>query len=378
MRNANDRLAWRRLAGIAYSEKSQSQLLESGDTSQHGNWLNFRNERWQGKAIHLTPGWFDQDSVKGKDGMIHFDYVSTTRPRPAARPMSRRRFSTFLQIVGMCRGGECSDVRGNDESDTEEFDVYSSPLCGKATDAVARHWREFMTSSRWYTSWHLYVGDDRGSWAEGAQIHAKEGSVPPENADLKSMQRPRSESQTGKAQKTRSKTLLKEATLTASEDMTRAVVNNAAVKPPMSQLRSRPLLPLNPSEAYRQGILCLQKLKANMGQFFFSAAQVRALVDSFPQHDFLRVQLILAFFCRITDLDEFATVVDSLTSEEREECLHRIGIMNCYNAMQVDRVYSLSLSSHDERQMAVVLVKLAIEQPGENWVGIYTTAFKFG
>lgn len=369
MRNANDRLAWRRLAGIAYSEKTESQVLESGDTSQHGNWLNFRNERWQGRAIHLTPGWFDQDIVKGKDGMIHFDYVSTTRPGTAARPISRRRFANLLQIVGMCADGE---VQEDEESDTKHFDPYSSQLSGKATDAVARHWREFMTSSWRYTSWPLYFKDNRGSLAASPQMHAKGGNSSPGNKNLKAMKRLRSEKLSVETGNLRSKTSLDVAVSSDSEDKSQAMAYSTVVTDSMSQPRPRPELPPSPSEAYRQGALCLRMLKANMGQFYFSVAQVHELVNSFPQYEFLRIELILAVFSRITDLENFATVVDSLTPEEQAECVYRLGIMNCYNPIQVDRVYRLSLDSHDERQMAVVLVKLAIVQPGENWVGALT------
>ena len=42
--------------------------------------------------------------------------------------------------------------------------------------------------------------------------------------------------------------------------------------------------------------------------------------------------------------------------------------MNIYNPIHADRLYKLNLKTPDEHAMAQVLVKLAIVEPGENWV----------
>lgn len=48
-----------------------------GDTSQKGNWTNFRNERLNQQPFVMTPEWCTNMPHRGS---LEFDYVSTTRP----------------------------------------------------------------------------------------------------------------------------------------------------------------------------------------------------------------------------------------------------------------------------------------------------------
>lgn len=64
------------------------------DTSQKGNWENFRNETMNGRQVLLNSNWFLKIPRYGK---VRFDYVSTTRPGKAAKQMSQRRYSSFLE-----------------------------------------------------------------------------------------------------------------------------------------------------------------------------------------------------------------------------------------------------------------------------------------
>jgi len=48
-----------------------------GDTSQKGNWTNFRNERLNQQPFVMTPEWCTNIPHRGS---LEFDYVSTTRP----------------------------------------------------------------------------------------------------------------------------------------------------------------------------------------------------------------------------------------------------------------------------------------------------------
>ena len=75
---------------------------------------------------------------------------------------------------------------------------------------------------------------------------------------------------------------------------------------------------------------------------------------------------------RIVDLDRFHELWRELTHEEGDELIHRIGYLNAGNPMSMEwggRVYKLNLKIPDEYKMAEALVKLAILEPGTNWVG---------
>ncbi|CAN0594179.1 unnamed protein product, partial [Ectocarpus sp. 12 AP-2014] len=59
------------------------------DTSQHGNWQNFRNAEYNREPVVLTSAWF----IKlPSSGMLRFDYVATSRPDHHQIPLTQRRF----------------------------------------------------------------------------------------------------------------------------------------------------------------------------------------------------------------------------------------------------------------------------------------------
>ncbi|CAM9699375.1 unnamed protein product [Discosporangium mesarthrocarpum] len=63
---------------------------------QRGNWNNFRNETFCGHPMPtgLESSWFTNMPDKGK---LRFNYVSTSRPLPGAKPLSQRRFDQVLR-----------------------------------------------------------------------------------------------------------------------------------------------------------------------------------------------------------------------------------------------------------------------------------------
>ncbi|CAM9445420.1 unnamed protein product, partial [Phaeothamnion confervicola] len=68
------------------------------DTSQKGNWQNFRNETLDGQPLRLEGNWFAR---LPRCGRLRFDYVSTTVPPPYARAMSHRRFRRLVEGLGL-------------------------------------------------------------------------------------------------------------------------------------------------------------------------------------------------------------------------------------------------------------------------------------
>ena len=56
---------------------------------------------------------------------------------------------------------------------------------------------------------------------------------------------------------------------------------------------------------------------------------------------------------------------------ERDEVFHRVGVMNCMSSYYPERALrDLDLRAYDNRQIAKVFVKLAIDEPGENMVNV--------
>ena len=77
------RLAGKKIAGLATQQRSLDERLNRSDRAQHGNGYGFRNERFNGDPLVLTPQWFT--ALDEKDGILRFDFVSSERCIPRHR-----------------------------------------------------------------------------------------------------------------------------------------------------------------------------------------------------------------------------------------------------------------------------------------------------
>ena len=85
----HNRIAARMIAEHANHERRMAKSRGRDDTSQKGNWENFRNEIYMGKPFTLTSKFFNNIPHQGH---LQFDYVSTTLHQRSAKPMSMNRF----------------------------------------------------------------------------------------------------------------------------------------------------------------------------------------------------------------------------------------------------------------------------------------------
>jgi hypothetical protein len=80
-----ERAIMMQLIAINNSESEFSKLLSGRmDTSQQGNWYNFRNEKFTASNNQTTEIIIDREFIKNlpSNGIVEFDYVSTMRPHP--------------------------------------------------------------------------------------------------------------------------------------------------------------------------------------------------------------------------------------------------------------------------------------------------------
>lgn len=108
--SANDRAALKRLAQLAQDEKIFSKNRSGRkDTSQNGDWENFRNATINGKSVLLTST-FILNSLLGPSAqaataigsnaqVVAFHYVSTQRQPRGTQPLSKRRFEQLHRVL---------------------------------------------------------------------------------------------------------------------------------------------------------------------------------------------------------------------------------------------------------------------------------------
>ncbi|KAF1781931.1 Leucine-rich repeat domain, L domain-like [Phytophthora cactorum] len=80
-----------------------------------------------------------------------------------------------------------------------------------------------------------------------------------------------------------------------------------------------------------------------------------------------RCDLMCTIFDRVTDLHNFSGVLSALTDDEAAQALYRLGMLNVLTPLWPDNYYELALARYEEREVAKMLVRLAIDEPGENW-----------
>ena len=89
-----DRVCLRTLGAHNNTETSNRRRQRLGDTSQCGNWMNFRNEVFRGnRDFRVTTQFLDPIKTHG---MLEFDYVSTVRPGDDCKCLSDQRFVAVL------------------------------------------------------------------------------------------------------------------------------------------------------------------------------------------------------------------------------------------------------------------------------------------
>jgi len=93
LHSPRDRRALLKLAERHTAEVASSRSAGRGDTSQHGNWANYRNEFVDLRACELSLQWFFNVPQKGR---VTFDYVSTRLPRRSDVALSEKRFLSLL------------------------------------------------------------------------------------------------------------------------------------------------------------------------------------------------------------------------------------------------------------------------------------------
>ncbi|ETW08298.1 hypothetical protein, variant [Aphanomyces invadans] len=108
--NKADRWVAQKLVETAQTEKKLSIASKRGDTSQHMNWENFRNETLEGEKFVLTTSFFNSLPQCGR---LEFDYVSTSRPPKGSKALSNRRYEQLVKelakdcvIIDIPEGGD--------------------------------------------------------------------------------------------------------------------------------------------------------------------------------------------------------------------------------------------------------------------------------
>ncbi|CAM9638733.1 unnamed protein product, partial [Sphacelaria rigidula] len=109
------------IAATSNRERQHSKVITGVNSTQCGNWYNFRNAEFNRETLVLQPTWFVNPP---KYGSLRFDYVSTSRPDHHQMHLPERRFQRLLSRLGLSTPITCDTridedvISGDDLKDT--------------------------------------------------------------------------------------------------------------------------------------------------------------------------------------------------------------------------------------------------------------------
>jgi hypothetical protein len=103
--------------------------------------------------------------------------------------------------------------------------------------------------------------------------------------------------------------------------------------------------------------------------FYFSCRQLDRVLHAFLMAGpSTMAHVTQRLFARILDLKNFrAVLLKYFSAENYVNVMNRIGWLNAANPFEVDGYYRLDLAVPEQHEIAMFLVDLAVQEPGENW-----------
>ena len=360
LKHSQKRQEGRALAAV-WAEEMMYMRKHKCDTSQRGNYSNFRNETLSGIPMAVTSSWFAGCPTSGK---LRLDYVSTMRPKYGNWPLSSKRFKSLISVLSLesiMELYQSEEYVGKAKSRRSKRDMFRTPSrsLSRAESTPLSEVSEVQDSRPSSETTEAFLVDNQiqeyGSVGEEDSAltlavikeyyveymetcHHYHSIYPPERqrdvsrADYDPNARP----------------------------VTPDVLRDTDVKPSLTKYH----------KIFPHAYMKLLKLQLALPILFLSIDQVIEIMRMFPPVDYLRVQAFVSMFSRIVDFDKNGVrALDILNRDEQSELFHRVGILNVIDPMWPDRIYRLDLRRWDHRECCKIMIELAMAEPGENWLG---------
>lgn len=366
------------------------------DTSQHGNYHGFRNETMNGKPFILEPQFLDN---LPKFGMVEFDYVQIGRT--PSHPVSMKRFE---QILSICQLGQMGPTMG----------VRTTPVSagGSAADnGGRRHERAMSTTPASPGGRSTAAKNKKGGRTTPAE-NAKPSPFPPLRqythalySEFESMKTLKNYLKFGDGmnrvvelrEDLHGQVTPTPSSVSESPFPIRAATDNDSVdasgvtedhEHPQSSTSEDPdvagatTVKKDTSDSDNRAAMVIKRdgkatctarrllfnLQWLLSMRWVTAQQAVRLLSVWPTaFESSRVDLVCILFDRLADLHNFNGLLSALSDTEAAQCFYRFGWLNLWTPLFPDNYYELNLSIYEEREVAKALVRLAIDEPGENW-----------
>jgi len=357
-----DRMGSKRLAAVSVNEARIARTA-GANLSQKGNGTNFRNEvmgqnYYTSVPTPVSGQWFADCP---RSGELRFDYVSTKRVLVGTLPLSKSRFKKFVDRMQFSKILELKPV-------AEELQAEIN-LAQEVLNHAQQHAASLKSRS-----------DSLESMREVMKIHGlkqnlKAVSERVFNEPCLKVVSPLSygeiKEQFNEFMDT-SHHYLDILPQERQRDVSRMNYNpDPNFRPPTPDVlfRGEPPDRRKMSPIYPYAYRKLLELQIQMPIIYLTTEQVVELMNFFPEEGYLRIQALMSVFSHITDVENICLIYDNHCSlNERLEMLHRLGVLCVMDPMKPDREYCLDLRHYDQREWCKLLILLALNEPGDNWI----------
>lgn len=380
-----ERAALTRLLEIDGEEKRARWLkcergMLPGDTSQRGDWHNYRNVTIDGAPLAPTELLQVMDS-----GVVDLDYISTSRPLSTAKPIADAKLNVILKKLRLLpnRSKVASKFAMEaDEMVSDDAGVDIAPyikhlrFLARREQVEATMGGEFVRAAQG----DLYKANSFGLYR--TQLFRRRALTPhAPDAPEPSLPTRLIGSKVG-------------GTFASAAADVSNIMMAVGELPDAAEVEAELLFsddsddgidgfhePQNPDEErlhWRRARELVDRIRAReilddlacfvSGQWF-SSKQVARVACGIPEKLWtIRANIVVMLFPLVVDLYAFATDCLSIFSEEQEmQVIKRLGWLNVFNPLEPDRCYCFDLSVREEHVAVTILVRLAVVEPGENW-----------
>ena len=360
------RAALLKIAENSSLESKQRRVDRARDTSQRGNRVNFRNEKFCGKPIELRPSFFDP---LPDTGVVEFDYVSVARPKNTTSAMSNKRFIGLMESLGWPLSDDSRDLTIFEYLERE----HPEPKILSADEiflfdrqiALLRGNKDvpgdtLLGSEPATRSLNGFIDNDSQLSQNSFEVNAMEPSSGFTGGTIERSLR--ISRMAHRLSMMPSHTSLKQR---ATEVIRRQRVGSSRQN---EMLKVRDII-------YTRWFSCRQAqwilnncpvITSNDwlddGESSNTGAPANGMVDN----EDLKVELVVTLFSRIYDLYFFDLLLGDLSAPARAHVVHRLGWLNIFNPHRSELSYALDLREREDRLVAKMLVHMSVIEPGEN------------
>jgi hypothetical protein len=351
--NDLDRITLRKL--VENSNRTAFLRKKGGlkDTSQHNNYHGFRNEVLHGKPFVLEPKFLD---TAPKFGYLELDYIQLGRS--PAHPLSRKRFEQMLQL---CQLDRMAPGMGVATTATSTASRVVKSIRGARNSVSAPPPPPSVATALIFPPQRSF---NKKVFEEYEKMNTLRNYIEFGSGLNRSMElSPLSDEQTS-SPKLDSGTDESQATSSSGAECGEDGGTDGESSDPHRQ--ATPAVPTAPNVCTARRLLF--NIQWCLSTRWITVQQAIQLLAAWPAaFATSRCDLVCTIFDRVTDLHNFSGVLSALTDDEAAQALYRLGMLNVLTPLWPDNYYELALARYEEREVAKALVRLAIDEPGENW-----------